>query len=488
MKKYLSFLLGMLILLSACSQATVSDVSGQGRPDAAAVDPGVTEAEEPDETDPHYVLPDIDLGGRSFQMIVGEGHNVSLVPEETGEALNDAKYAMEQVVEEGLNVEIGETETEFWGMSSEVARLLQSGDTTYDAVAMMDRFAVATASNGGFLSLASIDSVNLSEPYWGGPLADELKIGLKAYFAVSSMNLKSYANVACMYLNRRLAGDYNMAIPFDEVFEGKWTKDMLLSYAGLATVDLNGDGVMDASDRYTYGPGDIRGLPYQFLIGWNERVIRKDGDDMPYLAVYDSERYLDLLTVVHGMMYSGENDLTGFMNRDTGTLSAGTMFKNGQVLFFTSVFGSMDGLREMEDDFTLLPRPKYDATQARYISRTYDSTFYMIPVTEADPEFSGVVLDALSCAAYYDMIPVYLDTVLKIKLARDEQTRDCIEICFDGRTLEFAEAYLADYFMDEKMFDIMLGGPGTFVSSLEKNKKMCQKKLEKLVKALEKMG
>ena len=492
MKKAAAFLLALLLLLSACSNAGPSsaDAPTADAGSAGQLSSGSDGADVPAETDgPAYTLPELDYEGRSFGMIVGDGYSVdSLADEQTGEALNDAKFSMARTVEDAFNVTVGETPTDFWGMSAEVQRLVQSGDETYNAVAMMDRFAVQTTTAGCFLSLASVESLNLSEPYWGGPLAKELTIGGKAYFGISSMNLASYGKVACTFINRNLAANLGIEVPFDDVFEGKWTKDKLLSYAGIAESDLNGDGVMDASDRYTYAPGDIRGVPYQFLIGWQERVIRKDEEDIPTLTIYDSEVYLDLLSVVHGMMFGGSNDLTGFMNRNTGMLSAGSMFLNGNVLFLISVFSNMDGLREMENDFSILPMSKLDETQERYISRTYDSTFHMIPVTEKDPEFSGTLLDALSCVGYHDMIPVYLDTVLKAKLSRDELSRECIQICFDGRTLEFAEAYLADSFMDERMFDLMLGGPGTFASTLKKNGKINVKTLEKLVKSLTKNG
>ncbi|MBQ7720017.1 MAG: hypothetical protein IJT56_05470, partial [Clostridia bacterium] len=97
-------------LLAACgeqaasSPASVTEAQAQGG-DAAAT-------EEPAK----YELPDLDYEGREFAMLVATNYCQSLVPEENGEVLNDAKYAMGRTVEEALNVKIRESDIDLYSI------------------------------------------------------------------------------------------------------------------------------------------------------------------------------------------------------------------------------------------------------------------------------------------------------------------------------------------------------------------------------------
>lgn len=71
-------------------------------------------------------------------------------------------------------------------------------------------------------------------------------------------------------------------------------------------------------------------------------------------------------------------------------------FNEGNIMLAVGRFSELDSLREMENDFAVIPMPKYDETQENYISHTYDSMFSMVPVTVDDTSMAGAVLEALS--------------------------------------------------------------------------------------------
>jgi hypothetical protein len=209
---------------------------------------------------------------------------------------------------------------------------------------------------------------------------------------------------------------------------------------------------------------------------------------MPQITIWDDQKFLGLLETLHGLMYTGDNNVSK-INAEEGAMSNGEAFLEGRVMIYTSVFSSINTAREMNDDFAVLPVPKYDEAQASYYSRTYDATFFMVPITQENTALSGAVLDALSCVGYYDLLPVYIDTVLKEKASRDENSKRSIQICFDTRTLDMGEAFLFDYFGDGPIYDnVMKKNDMNLSSYLEKNRKRIDKQLQKIIDTFTDIG
>ncbi len=469
----------VILLLCACADETPAQ---DGITTAGAETTPVTEEA------PKYELPDTDWAGESFAMLVGEGYNECFVEEETGDALDDAKYQMKRTVEEALNVTISETPSDFWEMPKTVSQYIMAGEDTYDSIAMMDRFALQSAMENNFIPIQDIETINTDAIWWGGELSEKLSIGGNRYFAIGSQNLESFGKTACILWNTRLAASLDIEIPYEDVFAGTWTLEDFCSYRQTATADLNGDGVYDHNDQYTYASGDIRGIPSQFWQASDMNIITKDANDMPQITIWDDQKFLGLLETLHGLMYTGDNNVSR-INADVGSMSNGEAFLEGRVMIYSSVFSSINQAREMNDDFAVLPIPKYDEAQASYYSRTYDATFFMVPVTQENTALSGAVLDALSCVGYYDLLPVYIDTVLKEKASRDEDSKRSIQICFDTRTLDMGEAFLFDYFGDQPIYDKVMKNNNMNLSSyLEKNRKRIDKQLQKIIDTFTDIG
>lgn len=472
MKLSVPIFTAILLLLNACGNDATggTQISETGsESDTAAV----TEA-------PKYVLPAHDFNNESFLVYAGEGYNESFAEEEIGEPLNDAKYHMVRTVEEALHVDIDEFIVPFWGMNDEIRKLVMSGDTTYDSFATMDMYALPLAREGCFLSMQNVDTIQLDQPWWGGDIADQLSIAENLFYAPAPINLWGYRQTACMLMNISLAESLGVAVPYDDVFAGSWTVDDLLALQGVATKDLNGDGIMDAADQYTYGVSDIRRYVEFIWSGCDGRFIEKDENDIPYLTVIGSEKYVDVVNMCYNMVYSGPDKVTQYVNTEDASganLSNFAEFCDGKILITTSFVGHLldNNLRDMKDDFAVLPMPKYDESQENYRSWGDDPTFYMIPVTQDDVTFSGTVLDALACTAYYDLLPVLIDTALKDKMSRNEESKQVIQICFDNRFCDIGEFAMDQYFY---VHDKLMKGVDTVVSSIEKQRKRIEKELE----------
>ena len=91
-------------------------------------------------------------------------------------------------------------------------------------------------------------------------------------------------------------------------------------------------------------------------------------------------------------------------------------FMNGQGLFLTESIGTAHIMREMRDDFGILPYPKYDEAQESYQTyiRDGNTTGLSIPMT-ADAEKSGMILNALNALGMSDVRPEYYDRTSRAK-------------------------------------------------------------------------
>ena len=99
-------------------------------------------------------------------------------------------------------------------------------------------------------------------------------------------------------------------------------------------------------------------------------------------------------------------------------------------------------LRDMDDEFGVLPCPKFDETVDKYITGVDAITNgLIIPVTVQDTEMVSTVLELWCYENYTKVIPVYYDVVLKTKGARDDESAEMIDIIREGRMFDIGYFY-----------------------------------------------
>ena len=93
------------------------------------------------------------------------------------------------------------------------------------------------------------------------------------------------------------------------------------------------------------------------------------------------------------------------------------IFAKGNVLFLgngTLSNASSSEMRDMENDFGVLPHPKGSEEQESYYSLVHDTAMVTaVPVTVKDTEKVGAVLEALAAQSYRTVTPAFFDVALK---------------------------------------------------------------------------
>lgn len=119
-------------------------------------------------------------------------------------------------------------------------------------------------------------------------------------------------------------------------------------------------------------------------------------------------------------------------------------FQEGRLLFGAWALTEIQSLRNCEQDFGVLPFPKYDEAQKNYhcIISTGLTPAVSIPITNPNPSQAGLILEAM---AYYSVDTVthaYYDLSLNSRFIRDEESSEMFDIMFANSVYDFG--YIID--------------------------------------------
>lgn len=437
-KRQLSALCFICVLLSI-SAASASCGKTEIPEDTTADTEEITTEEVTTRQDIRSTLPTADFGGNEFNIFLWE-YTQMAVTEETGDIINDAVYKRNSDIEEMYNVKLNFTVREGSSESgksstwfSTLNASILAGDGSIDLAGGYGYILASQSLSGNFANLCHISSIDFTAPWWADSIMDNAKIGDKLYMAIGCADPQYWDCIYAMYCNKRLAEIYALPDLYALVNDGKWTLDKLMEFSELASADLNGDGVMDDTDQYGYLTGNNMEID-AMIPACGIKIVGKDKDGIPELLGL-SERYIDV-----------QKKLENYIKTDSVLYGISwdmvKPFMNGQGLFMSERIQVAHTMREMQDDFSILPYPKYDEAQDSY--GTYlcidNTTGFSIPIT-TDAEKAGCILTALSALGYSDVRPEYYERVLKGKVARDEESTAMLDLVFNSVTDDFSHFY-----------------------------------------------
>jgi len=160
-----------------------------------------------------------------------------------------------------------------------------------------------------------------------------------------------------------------------------------------------------------------------------------------------------------------------------------------RALFAQFTTKSLDGLRDCEEDYGIVPYPKWDEAQERY--NGYDiSSFVSIPSSVADPEMVGQTLEMLNFYSRELVLPTYYEISLNAKTVRDEESIQMLDLIFNDIYCDAGRTYFG--LDNNNMFNLVYAvshyvykkGTGDIASLYAKNEKGAQKCIDKFYEAV----
>ncbi|MBQ8578278.1 MAG: hypothetical protein IJ449_10005, partial [Clostridia bacterium] len=144
-------------------------------------------------------------------------------------------------------------------------------------------------------------------------------------------------------------------------------------------------------------------------------------------------------------------------------------------------FFFIESMRGMDTDFGIIPYPKYDEAQENYHTRVCYYFPVVVPSTNADTDMTGYLLEILNYRSYHDVIPAYYDISLKTKGTRDEASAQMLDLIFSSRVIDIGDSTLCDVIRDNFMFQMMKTDKRDLGSTVERNRKIIEKRLDTLI-------
>jgi len=437
--KTIILLLVCIFILASCSDNKNESSEIKNEPqnnDNSAIDKfEQPSAEESDLYAPN--LPETDFEEYEFKvatnMIDWAIVNIN-AEEQNSEAVNDAIYQRNRNIEEKYNFIIKETEMERGTLGAKLKNLVKSGTDEYDLVLNAAGDMPSNAINNNLINLYKADYLNFDQPWWNKTIIDNFSIGDKIFFTTSDIDLSVPESVMIVLYSRKLSKDLGLA-SVEEMYrlveEDKWTFDKMSELARQAVRNVDGTGVVNPfTDIYgvtTPGPwvGNV------MMTGFGEVPIKKDEDNLPYLA-WKTQRYADIFEKV--VLFVSQKDLIGMSVQQGGAwvLYSMDIFAADRALFHFDNLSVVRLIREMGSDFGVLPVPKYDEIQSRYYSYCYPTNLLGIPTTVSDPNRSAFILEALSAESRRLVIPAYYEIAIQNKYLRDETSYKMLDIILEN--------------------------------------------------------
>lgn len=384
-------------------------------------------------------LPSTDFGGYEFRFYIRqccEAHYGGVYQEsETGDVVNDAVYQRNRTMEEKFNIKVMESVLDQDGEPVIIRNAILANDHIADIVIPHFRYLGNMALENMLLDMGTLPYVDFNQPWWSTNLIENYSIFEKYYVAQGDIGIDNITYNGVIYFNKRLANEYLTENLYDVVRAGEWTLDKMNEVIRSVGQDLNGDGNIDI-DNDQFGLGAPAGFFFMFQSAAGQPTTVRDADNIPQLAINTTK----MVTIVekvynfsHGYEYS-------YIVENVPV----NPFVQGHMLLYTNLINTATSneFRDMEDDFGIIPFPKYDSEQKEYYSHaSAHSSLLGIPITTPDTDRAGLLLEAFVYEGYNTIRPALYDIALKVKTTRDDDSAEMIDIVLQGRTGDFADIY-----------------------------------------------
>ncbi|MCL2815311.1 MAG: hypothetical protein FWD23_11990 [Oscillospiraceae bacterium] len=460
MKKALTAIFLTIILVLAAALFSCSDNdsgTGSGNNDDGG---GITDANDPgadiDENiarDPEYSYGGerFDFKGETFTVAFFDMWSGPEVEEQTGDPVDDAAYKRRIAAEEFFNIEIKQhgVGPDMSDLPKAVINDVLAGINSYDIV-LPHKLNVATmVTQGVMYNWDEMPNVDFSKKYWNQSILGYVDI--KGYIPYVS-NDYCISSPSMVYFNKNLVSEYQLDSPYDFVKAGTWTIEKMAEMAKQVSRDLDGDGVFTENDQY--GFASIVNWPFITAMYACDVTVGQ-WQDGRYVINRDITRVQDMVDKYYDLLYDGNHffgwDYYQHVDRGGEVLR----FDSGRVLFH--LMADIEALRAVDFNFGLLPYPKLNEAQEKYIALNWAQVIGA-PINIKNPEKVGAVTEYLGAKGNELVLPAHYDILLKGKVFRDDESEEILDLLFDNMIYDFGFDfggvnelnYLLPYMLEQK--------------------------------------
>lgn len=455
-KKKLALFLAILTVVGSMASCA------QDEPDTKKTDESgdteqqnATDGESAEESEAESPIPPRNFNGYTFRFLNGNTsyeHNELIIEEETADLIDNSFYLRNAKVSEYFDITLSEKISN--SPQADYSQSVLSDDYSFDVATLRMEWAFPVVVENQAVNWAQIPNIDLTQDYWVQDSVKTFSLMNNVYFAVSAFDITHYDSVRAFAFNKALIEEYRLESPYDLVREGKWTLDKLMEMAMTVANDADGDGKWTTDDMY--GVSSSSNIFINTLMTGIDSVlsISKDENDLPYFNL-EEEYYVNRIQRVSELMKERSNGLIPTVNNDNNFIS-------GHTLFLCSLICGISNCREMEDEFGIIPTPKWDEEQEEYINLGGSPFFMVVPIVSDNLDRTGAIMEGLAYYSVGIIDEAYYERLLKGRTSRDVESTDMVDLIFS--TLKYYHP-LANSYLNAPMADDLIWNSSTRISS-----------------------
>lgn len=428
-----------LLLLILSGILFIASCSGDGSDNASVTSQteSIFENESVIETDILEGLETINFEDMTFTVLSSDinSWNNHYDEELSGDIVNDTIWKRDTLAEQRLAINI-ENKILNDMTAPAVIKSYQADDNICD----MFYFAFASElssllKSGCMYDLNGIPFLQLSDTWWNASITENMTLSGKQPYTsgpISPIYLKS---PIIMVFNKKLAADYNIENIYGVVRDGGWTLDTMSGMIIKASADLDGDGVIhEDNDRFGLSmEGSLANALYT-AAGFTGVISDKEGIRTAAMNATGTVDFIEKCALI----LSDQNNV--YIRPDGVGEKHADIFKEGRSLFsdFT-LLGVLIYFRDMQDDYGLIPVPKYTESQEQYKTTCNAWLFnaVSVPSNIKDSESVGLIMETMARYSYTELIPAVCEITMEGKMTRDEESVEMLKIIYKNPVFDF---------------------------------------------------
>ncbi len=492
MKHFITFILliaTLLVSLAACAE---------GQQEMQTDDSAVQESTEPDVLD--NIPADLKFNGEDIVILNRELQGWTAdeiaVPELNSEPVNDAMFNRNVAITDRLNINIVSAAIQDPGEQlpiDEIKRAVKAGSDEYDMVAAAAYVTAPAVVEGTFIDLMQLEHLDLDQSYWMQDYNEAISYHGTQHTATGMIALSTYRFVFVTMFNKDAFDNKSVPYLYEAVSNNEWTLDYQASLAEDFYQDLNGSGKADDGDFY--GFVSCWGISVDGYWASCDLPIVQKNEDGEYEYVLDLERYSGVMDKVLYLFYGYEGtDIHSPITYNVEQDDMREIFSRGECAMVTLrlMAAEQPDMRNMEQQYGIVPMPKYDVSQPEYGSVMHDQfTVFSVPVSAASEKYDmiGAAMEVMASESLRLVRPAYYEIALKRKYMSDPVAWDMLDMVFATMRTDPSFVYIT--YMGSPhhtMRSIAQSRKNTVASSCKKLSGNVSKQITKLQKKLDKLA
>jgi hypothetical protein len=312
----------------------------------------------------------------------------------------------------------------------------------------------------------------------------------KQYTATGDIALSTYRFTFVTLFNKDEFDNSSVPYLYEAVSNEEWTLDYQASLAKNFYRDINGSGKKDEGDFFGLitCPG-ICTDPY--WASCDLSVVEKDADGY-YEYVVDIAQLSDVMDKILNLYYDcGGTNLYLPEADNVEQDKIRNLFAKGECAMTTLRLVAVEqgDVRNMAQQYGIVPIPKYSTDQKGYRSQMHDQfTVFAIPSSAAQNrlEMLGATLEVMASESARTVKPAYYEIAVKRKYMSDPVAWEMLDLIFANVKVDPGLIYTNSLEKPlQTLRDISVSKQNTVSSSYEKMRSKAKKSLAKLNSKLE---